>query len=182
MKNLLLLMATSLFGLSVSAQTVTIVVPDADYVARRIERVQARAARNAADIKMMDSVVMSKGFVFTPDQFQQMPAGMPHMIYNPNFKLTIKPSYVDVDLPYIQNNEGLAPVMTSLNAIMPQVSQYSAVQTKDGWTVTFKTNAMTEYNYTFTLTITSITQEGVLTIEADQFNPVTYQGTISKLY
>jgi len=41
---------------------------------------------------------------------------------------------------------------------------------------------MTEYNYTFTLTITSITQEGVLTIETDQFNPVTYQGTISKLY
>ena len=182
MKNLLLLMATSLFGLSVSAQTVTIVIPDSDYVSHRAERVQARDARNAADVKMMDSVVMSKGFVFTPDQFQQMPAGVPHMIYNPNFKLTIKPSYVDIDLPYIQNNDGFAPIVTTLNAIMPQVSQYSAVQTKDGWKVTFKTDAMTEYTYTFTLTITAITQEGVLTIETDQFNPVTYQGTVTKLY
>ena len=100
MKNLFLVMAASLFGLSASAQ---VLITDAEYLSRRTERVEARAARNSADLKRMDSIVMSKGYRFVPDQFQQMPAGVAHTIYNPNFMLTVKPSYVDIDLPYIQN-------------------------------------------------------------------------------
>ena len=82
MKNLFLVMAASLFGLSASAQ---VLITDAEYLSRRTERVEARAARNSADLKRMDSIVMSKGYRFVPDQFQQMPAGVAHTIYNPNF-------------------------------------------------------------------------------------------------
>ena len=73
MKNLFLVMAASLFGLSASAQ---VLITDAEYLSRRTERVEARAARNSADLKRMDSIVMSKGYRFVPDQFQQMPAGV----------------------------------------------------------------------------------------------------------
>ena len=148
MKNLFLVMAASLFGLSASAQ---VLITDAEYLSRRTERVEARAARNSADLKRMDSIVMSKGYRFVPDQFQQMPAGVAHTIYNPNFMLT-------------------------------QVQGYAAVQNSDGWTITFQTDAMTEYTYTFTLTIYSLTQEGVLTVATDQFNTVTYQGTVKALF
>jgi len=126
--------------------------------------------------------VMSKGYRFVPDQFQQMPAGVAHTIYNPNFMLTVKPSYVDIDLPYIQNAVAGPAIITSLNALMPQVQGYAAVQNSDGWTITFQTDAMTEYTYTFTLTIYSLTQEGVLTVATDQFNTVTYQGTVKALF
>ena len=160
MKNLFLVMAASLFGLSASAQ---VLITDAEYLSRRTERVEARAARNSADLKRMDSIVMSKGYRFVPDQFQQMP----------NFMLTVKPSYVDIDLPYIQNAVAGPAIITSLNALMPQVQGYAAVQNSDGWTITFQTDAMTEYTYTFTLTIYSLTQEGVLTVATDQFNTVT---------
>ena len=168
MKNLFLVMAASLFGLSASAQ---VLITDAEYLSRRTERVEARAARNSADLKRMDSIVMSKGYRFVPDQFQQMPAGVAHPIYNPNFMLTVKPSYVDIDLPYIQNAVAGPAIITSLNA-----------QNSDGWTITFQTDAMTEYTYTFTLTIYSLTQEGVLTVATDQFNTVTYQGTVKALF
>ena len=87
MKNLFLVMAASLFGLSASAQ---VLITDAEYLSRRTERVEARAARNSADLKRMDSIVMSKGYRFVPDQFQQMPAGVAHTIYNPNFMLTVR--------------------------------------------------------------------------------------------
>ena len=136
----------------------------------------------SADLKRMDSIVMSKGYRFVPDQFQQMPAGVAHTIYNPNFMLTVKPSYVDIDLPYIQNAVAGPAIITSLNALMPQVQGYAAVQNSDGWTITFQTDAMTEYTYTFTLTIYSLTQEGVLTVATDQFNTVTYQGTVKALF
>lgn len=43
MKNLFLVMAASLFGLSASAQ---VLITDAEYLSRRTERVEARAARN----------------------------------------------------------------------------------------------------------------------------------------
>ena len=79
-------MAASLFGLSASAQ---VLITDAEYLSRRTERVETRAARNSADLKRMDSIVMSKGYRFVPDQFQQMPAGVAHTIYNPNFMLTV---------------------------------------------------------------------------------------------
>ena len=171
MKNLFLVMAASLFGLSASAQ---VLITDAEYLSRRTERVEARAARNSADLKRMDSIVMSKGYRFLPDQFQQMPAGVAHTIYNP--------SYVDIDLPYIQNAVAGPAIITSLNALMPQVQGYAAVQNSDGWTITFQTDAMTEYTYTFTLTIYSLTQEGVLTVATDQFNTVTYQGTVKALF
>ena len=101
---------------------------------------------------------------------------------NPNFMLTVKPSYVDIDLPYIQNAVAGPAIITSLNALMPQVQGYAAVQNSDGWTITFQTDAMTEYTYTFTLTIYSLTQEGVLTVATDQFNTVTYQGTVKALF
>ena len=179
MKNLFLVMAASLFGLSASAQ---VLITDAEYLSRRTERVEARAARNSADLKRMDSIVMSKGYRFVPDQFQQMPAGVAHTIYNPNFMLTVKPSYVDIDLPYIQNAVAGPAIITSLNALMPQVQGYAAVQNSDGWTITFQTDAMTEYTYTFTLTIYSLTQEGVLTVATDQFNTVTYQGMVKALF
>ena len=168
MKNLFLVMAASLFGLSASAQ---VLITDAEYL-----------SRNSADLKRMDSIVMSKGYRFVPDQFQQMPAGVAHTIYNPNFMLTVKPSYVDIDLPYIQNAVAGPAIITSLNALMPQVQGYAAVQNSDGWTITFQTDAMTEYTYTFTLTIYSLTQEGVLTVATDQFNTVTYQGTVKALF
>lgn len=182
MKYLYLILAASLIAVSASAQTPEEVGMTREQMeSRHAERVQERAARHESDLRYMDSVVLSRNFQFTPDQFQQQPAGMMHSIYSILYYLSVRGDYVDIDMPYISGT--VAPYrLTIMNYITFDVQNYTAVQDEDGWTISFSSNLYTTNKYTFTLKIYSVTREGVLDVSSQQYPTVTYYGTVSAIY
>lgn len=145
--------------------------------ARHTERVKAREARTADFVKHMDSVVLSHSFSFLPVSFQLQPAGMPRQIVNPNFRLSIYKDFVDVYLPYFK---GVTPpyFITILNYTVPYIKGYLAVQTDQGWTISFSSNLYSVNTYNFVLDIYSTTGEAIMDISSDFYNTVTYSGSI----
>ncbi|MFQ8803805.1 MAG: hypothetical protein ACLR8Y_00035 [Alistipes indistinctus] len=91
-------------------------------------------------------IVMSKGYRFVPDQFQQMPAGVAKHHHNPNFMLTVNSRMWTSTCRYPGTPLQVPP--SPLNALMPQVQGYAAVQNSDGWTIT-QTDAMTRIHVYF---------------------------------
>lgn len=148
---------------------------------RHEERVKAREARTAAFKQHMDSVILSHSYAFIPNSFQQQPAGSPHMIANPNFRLDVYPNFTDIYLPYIK---GITPpyILTVINYTVTSVDGYTAVQNDQGWTITFKSSLYSANTYTFTLTIYTTTGEAILDLSSDLYNTVTYNGTIMGHY
>lgn len=178
MKYISFMIAALCISMSVSAQSINI---DAAYLSNKGARMQEREVRNQANIRSMDSIVLSHGFRFLPETIQQLPTGPQNNIYNTEYTLTVKPTYIDIDLPFIL---GLTPPyrMGTLNGIMPEVQGYTTTQTSNGWTITFTTDVFTDVTYTFSLDIYSVTREGVLTISSDQYQTVTYSGSVVALF
>lgn len=148
---------------------------------RRAERIKRREERTAANIRMIDSIVLAHNFVFNPTTMQRLPAGQFHTLNNPSFEVAYRTDYIDVYIPFIK---GFAPPYYPVvfNYILPSVSNYTTIQNEGGWTVTFSSWLYSGTNYIFTLDIYSATGSAVLNIKSLADNTVTYSGYISQLY
>ncbi len=146
---------------------------------RREEREKEREAKQAQFENYIDSVVMTHDFRFLPQDFQMQPAGRLRQISNPNFRIGIYPTYVDICVPYFV---GMTPpyAITIMNYTVPNPSKMLYVQKKDnkGWDISFETNLYSSNNYRFKFSIEGQTGECTLDIESDFLNTVTYTGTI----
>lgn len=150
-------------------------------IAEHQAREKAREVRTANFAKHIDSLVLSHNFSFTPTSYQMQPAGSMRLTYNPNFKVSVYPDFVDIYVPYIK---GITPpyYLTVINYTITSPKGYSAIQTDEGWTVSFKTNLFSINTYTFTFSIYSSTGETTLNISSDIYNTVTYSGSLMGHY
>ena len=148
---------------------------------RRAERIKKREERIAAYIRHIDSIVLSRNFIFNPTSMQRQPAGQFISINNPSFEVAYYTDYIDVHIPFIK---GVVPPYypVVLNAILPSVSDYTTIQNTGGWTVTFSSWLYGGSDYIFTLEIYSASGSAVLTIKSLADNTVTYSGYISQVY
>lgn len=148
---------------------------------RHAERLEQRKARHAAFIQSMDSTILSRNYRFIPSSFQVEPAGAMRQIYNPQYEVAVRNDYIDVYIPYVK---GVVPpyYLTVLNYITYDMNGYTAVQTNDGWTITFTSSLYSINKYLFTFNIYSVSGEATLNISTELYNTVTYYGTILKVY
>lgn len=148
---------------------------------RRAERIKRREERTAAFIKQIDSIVLSRNFVFNPTSMQRLPAGQFLTLNNPTFEVAYRSDYIDVHIPFIK---GITPPYYPVvfNYILPSVSNYTTIQQEGGWTVTFSSWLYGGSDYIFTLDIYSASGSAVLTIKSMIDNTVTYSGYISPIY
>lgn len=175
MKYIYLMAAATMLWFTAGAQT------PMQMDSRHAERVQERDLRHKADLQYMDSVVLSRNYKFTPNTFQQQPAGSMHQIYSVLYFVTLNDDYADIDIPYIKGS--IAPYyLTVMNYITTDLQGYTAVQTNDGWEISFSTNLYSVNKYTFKFTIYSVTRECVLSISSDLYPTVTYNGSIQGTY
>lgn len=144
---------------------------------RRAQRVELRAQRTAQYIQYVDSLVQSHSYSFIPMNFQLQPAGTIRQIVNPNFELNVYPTWYDVYLPYIK---GITPpyYVVVLNYSLPDVDNYMAARTPNGWKITFSTSMFSVNTYYFELDIISSTGSATLNISTVMYNTVTYTGQI----
>lgn len=152
-----------------------------DYVNTTHEqRAERRAARLAEQERVIDSLVISQNFEFNPQTMQQMPAGQMIFLSNINYTLTLWRGAMDICLPYIA---GITPPYRRvlLNTGSNNLNNFKAVQTDNGWMISFNTVLYAEIDYTFTFEITA--QGGAtLTISNSWYNDVQYTGDISQVY
>lgn len=146
-------------------------------IAEHQAREKTRELRTAAFAKHIDSLVLTHSYSFIPNTFQMQPAGMPRMIVNPNFRIGVYTDFIDLYLPYFK---GITPpyYITVLNYTIVNPQNYLAVQTNEGWTISFNTNLFSVNTYTFTFNIYATTGEAVLNISSDLYNTVTYNGSL----
>lgn len=148
---------------------------------RRAERIKKREERTAAYIRHIDSIVLSRNFIFNPTSMQRQPAGQYISINNPAFEVAYRTDYIDVHIPFIK---GVVPPYYPVvfNYILPSVSNYTTIQNTGSWTVTFSSWLYGGSDYIFTLDIYSASGSAVLTIKSLADNTVTYSGYISQVY
>ena len=177
MKNVFIIIAVAL-TLNVAAQEKTPEPLQKEQLeSKQMERVERREARRAAYVKYIDSLVLSGNFQFDPSQFQLMPAGMMHNIYNPVYELEIYPSYIDIYLPFFM---GITPPysLRVLNYVTYDKQKYTAVKTDNGWTVTFSSNLYSPRTYQFKLEVYVVSGQAVLYVTNDFAVSTVYYGSI----
>ncbi len=180
MKKLLVLAVAALGSTVLWAQTPVTTTADAKGESREVrreEREKERAAKQADFERFIDSLVMTHNFTFLPTDFQMQPAGRLRQITNPNFRIGIYPTYVDICIPYYR---GMTPpyVITVMNYTVPNPDKMLYVQRSKGWDVSFQSSLYSSNNYTFKFSIEGTTGEATLDIESDFLNTVTYTGSI----
>lgn len=146
-------------------------------IAEHQAREKAREIRTASFVKHIDSLVLTHSFSFLPNTFQMQPAGMPRMIVNPNFRIGIYKDFIDIYVPYFK---GITPpyYVTVINYTIVNPQGYLAVQTDEGWTVSFSSSLFSANTYKFTFNIYATTGEAILNISSDLYNTVTYNGSL----
>ena len=148
-----------------------------------LARVQSRAARHAAHIHYVDSLVLTRNFTFKPSSFQREPAGIPHEIYNPLFGVAMYADVIDVDIPFIK---GIAPPysIVHMNYTLSEVlyNNYMAIQDADGWVISFDSNFFGSDTYSFSFKVYSLTGAVVLTLSNVTYGTVTYNGSLLAHY
>lgn len=171
MKFIYLVFASTLLWFSAGAQMMP----------RNEARQQERQVKHADYVKYMDSVIMTRNYRFSPNSYQQQPAGPMRFTYNPDNELVMYKTYMDINIPYVA---GFTPpyYLTSLSIVTSDVENYTAVQTKDGWRITFGSFLLTENKYSFTLDVFAVSREATLSVASDVYNTVTYNGTIQGTY
>ena len=142
------------------------------------ERIARRKARQAAYEHFIDSTVLSHNFIFYPSMFNVEPAGGSNLINNPNAELAIYSDWADICLPYYR---GFTPPyrLAVVNTVITTLNGYTAVQTNDGWNVTFNSWLYSGNEYTFTLQIYSSSGSAQLQLSSDFYPTTTYWGSIS---
>ena len=142
-----------------------------------MQRVEKREARRAEYEKYIDSLIISGSYQFDPSSFQLMPAGMMHNIYNPVYELEIYPSYIDVYLPFFT---GITPpyALRTINYVTYDKQKYTAVQTDNGWTITFSSNLYSPNTYKFKFEVYVVSGQAVLNITNNFGVGTIYYGSI----
>ena len=142
------------------------------------ERIARRKARQAAYEHFIDSTVLSHNLIFYPSMFNVEPAGGSNLINNPNAELAIYSDWADICLPYYR---GFTPPyrLAVVNTVITTLNGYTAVQTNDGWNVTFNSWLYSGNEYTFTLQIYSSSGSAQLQLSSDFYPTTTYWGSIS---
>lgn len=145
------------------------------------ERIARRAARTEAYIRFIDSVIVSGNYQFLPSSFAREPAGRAYPIYNIQYELVVQTNFTEIYLPYIK---GVTPPyrMSVINTILPQVDNYRASQTDEGWQISFSSWLYSINNYNFLLTVYSRSGSAQLNITNSLYNQVTYWGSIMAVY
>lgn len=153
---------------------------ESDLDAKRQERIARRRARQAAYEHFIDSTVLSHHYRFVPTMFNVEPAGSTHLITNPNIELDFMGDWADVHLPAFQ---GFTPPyrLVVFNTSV-SLSNFTTVQTDNGWTVSFDSWLYTSNDYTFTLDIYSKTGGATLTLSSSFYPTTTYWGSIYAMY
>ncbi|MFI3305437.1 MAG: DUF4251 domain-containing protein [Rikenellaceae bacterium] len=148
---------------------------------RREVRENRRAERQAAMEREIDSLMVARAFVFRPSTIQREPAGRMTMLSNPNFEIRVWDGAADIFLPYIS---GVVPPYRHeiINYTLPLLSAYTALQTENGWTLSFQSNLFSASTYTFKFDINAKFGTTTLTLANTWNNNVTYTGIISRIY
>ena len=149
--------------------------------AKQQARIARRKARQAEYESFIDSIVLAHTFRFIPTSFQVEPAGSMHPITNPNFELSMYRDYADINLPYLR---GMMPPyqLVVLNNVINALNGYTAIQTDQGWNITFTSWLYSANNYMFTLNIYKTTGSAQLSIASTYYSTVTYWGSIVGIY
>ncbi len=148
---------------------------------RREVRENRRAERQAQMEQEIDSIMIAKAYVFRPSSIQREPAGRMNMLSNPNFEIRVWDGAADVFIPYIS---GVVPPYkhTIINYTLPFLSNYVAVQTENGWEVTFTSSLFSASTYTFKFEVNAKFGTSTLTLSNTWNNDVTYSGIITRIY
>lgn len=144
-------------------------------------REQRREQRQAAMEQQIDSIVMARSFRFLPQTMQLEPAGRMIMLSNPNFEVWVDGGAADIFIPYIK---GIAPPYSHviLNNTILSMDSYTAVQTENGWSITFGSSLYSGGSYTFSFDIYAKVGTATLVVNNPWFNEVSYSGVISRIY
>lgn len=145
------------------------------------ERIERRKARQAEYERFIDSTILSHNFRFIPTMFNVEPAGSSHLITNPNVEISYRGDWADINLPYYR---GYVPPyrLGMINTVITQLTDFTTIQTNDGWTVTFDSWLYSANDYTFTLTVYSKTGGAQLELSSTAYPTTSYWGSISAIY
>ncbi len=148
---------------------------------RREVRENRRAERQAAMERQIDSIMIAKTWIFTPHTIQQEPAGRMQILTNPQFEVRVWDGSADVFLPYIA---GVTPPYKKriINYTIPMLNDYAAIQTEDGWAVSFNTTLFSASTYTFKFEVNAKFGTTTLTLSNVWNSDVTYTGSITPIY
>lgn len=149
----------------------------AQRTAQQEARQQRRAERLAAYEKFIDSIVIARSFHFVPQTMQQLPGGTMRTLQNPCYEVMVTNSDVDICIPFLKGyTPPYYPVV--FNYVLPSVDNYTAVQTDNGWHVSFKSTLFSANDYTFSFEINSHFGGATLIISTPFYNSVQYNGNI----
>ncbi|MFI3258946.1 MAG: DUF4251 domain-containing protein [Rikenellaceae bacterium] len=148
---------------------------------RRELREARRAEQQAAMEREIDSIVLARAFIFRPQTAQVEPAGRMLMLSNPNFEVRIWDGAADIFIPYISGP--IPPYRhTIINYTITRLDGYTAIQTENGWRITFSSGLYTASRFNFDFEINSKFGSTTLTLSNTMNNEVSYSGMITKIY
>lgn len=145
------------------------------------ERIARRKARQEAYERFIDSTILSHNFRFIPTMFNVEPAGSTQIITNPAVEISYRGDWADINLPYYR---GYVPPyrLAMINTVITQLTDFTTVQTDNGWTVTFDSWLYSANDYTFTLTVYSKSGGAQLELSSTAYPTTTYWGSIAAIY
>ncbi len=148
---------------------------------RREVRENRRTERQAAMEAQTDSIILARSYIFRPQSAQREPAGSLHLLSNPQFEVRVWDGSADIFLPYF---EGITPPYRKvlLNNTILFLDNYVAIQTDNGWDISFSTSLYSASTFTFKFEVNAKFGTTKLTISNTWNNTVTYMGMLSKIY
>lgn len=145
------------------------------------ERIERRKARQAAYEHFMDSTILSHNYRFVPTMFNVEPAGSSNIITNPSIELAIYSDWADIHLPIYQ---GFTPPyrLVMVNTAITNLSDFTTVQTDNGWTISFSSWLYSSNDYTFTLEVYTKTGGATLSVSSTFYPTTSFWGSIVAVY
>lgn len=145
------------------------------------ERIEKRKVRQAAFEHFIDSTILSHNYRFVPTMFNVEPAGSSQLITNPSIELGIFGDWADIHLPIYQ---GFTPPyrIMMVNTSITNLSDFTTIQTDNGWTISFDSWLYTSNDYTFTLEVFSKTGGATLSVSSTFYPTTSYWGSIVAVY
>lgn len=124
-------------------------------------RVERRRMKVEEFARRIDSLVLSRRFLFLPNSMQEFPGGGLQMIYNVYFYLGVNGSRVEVHLPTTRG--AFLPYVEILNFDTSELTDYRCSPAQSGWNISFGL-ANGEARYNVNMYVTPTTGETILTL------------------
>lgn len=155
---------------SVSRTTVVAVQPQPTQIVERttvvevsdqgLDRAERRALKAKLYARRVDSLVLSRNYMFFPNSMQECPGGLIRNIFATYYYFGMFVDHVEVHLP---TERGLTQYVEILNFDSMSVHNYQASPVQWGWSITFDvTNDDSIYHVDFA--VSTATGETVLTL------------------